>query len=107
MRKLSERPFIPKPGATESAFMSVLVTSLTKMLGEVVQRSNNSITNDGDERMLKPMKLASSTVLGLASYPAADWEGAVIYVSNETGGKTLAFADGTNWRRVQDRVIVS
>jgi hypothetical protein len=30
-----------------------------------------------------------------------------IYVSNETGGATLAFSDGTNWRRVQDRAIVS
>lgn len=31
----------------------------------------------------------------------------VIYVSDETGGATLAFSDGTNWRRVQDRAIVS
>jgi len=31
----------------------------------------------------------------------------VIYVSNETGGATLAFSDGTNWRRVQDRAVVS
>lgn len=31
----------------------------------------------------------------------------LIYVSDETGGATLAFSDGTNWRRVQDRAIVS
>ena len=31
----------------------------------------------------------------------------LIYVVNETGGATLAFSDGTNWRRVQDRAIVS
>lgn len=31
----------------------------------------------------------------------------IIYVSDETGGATLAFSDGTNWRRVQDRAIVS
>lgn len=31
----------------------------------------------------------------------------LIYVSNETGGATLAFSDGTNWRRVQDRAIIS
>ncbi len=31
----------------------------------------------------------------------------VVYVTDETGGATLAFSDGTNWRRVQDRAIVS
>lgn len=31
----------------------------------------------------------------------------LIYVSNETGGATVAFSDGTNWRRVQDRAVVS
>ena len=32
---------------------------------------------------------------------------ALIYVSDETGGAVLAFSDGTNWRRVTDRVIVA
>lgn len=45
----------------------------------------------------------SSTVAGL---PAAT-AGKVLYVSNESGGAVLAFADGTNWRRVTDRAIVS
>lgn len=31
----------------------------------------------------------------------------IIYVSDETGGATLAFSDGTDWRRVQDRAVVS
>lgn len=31
----------------------------------------------------------------------------VILVSNEAGGYTMAFSDGTNWRRAQDRAIVS
>lgn len=42
---------------------------------------------------------------------AADWGGSefssLIFVSDEVGGPTLAFSDGTNWRRVQDRAIVS
>jgi hypothetical protein len=33
--------------------------------------------------------------------------GGFIYVSDETGGATMAFSDGTNWRRVQDRSIVA
>jgi hypothetical protein len=31
----------------------------------------------------------------------------IIYVSNEAGGAVPAFSDGTNWRRVTDRAIVS
>jgi hypothetical protein len=33
--------------------------------------------------------------------------GGIIYVSNEAGGATLAFSDGTSWRRAQDRVVIS
>lgn len=33
--------------------------------------------------------------------------GQVVLVTNEAGGPTLAFSDGTNWRRVQDRAVVS
>ena len=47
----------------------------------------------------------SYTVLTLPT--AATYPRGVIYVSNEAGGATLAFSDGTNWRRVQDRAVVS
>jgi hypothetical protein len=33
--------------------------------------------------------------------------GGIIYVSDETGGATLAFSDGTNWRRTSDLAVVS
>jgi hypothetical protein len=39
--------------------------------------------------------------------PSASVVGAMIYVTNESGGAVPAFADGTNWRRVTDRAIVS
>jgi hypothetical protein len=39
--------------------------------------------------------------------PSASVAGAMIYVTNETGGAVPAFADGTNWRRVTDRTIVT
>jgi hypothetical protein len=38
---------------------------------------------------------------------AAGKTGFMIFVSNETGGAVPAFSDGTNWRRVTDRAIVS
>jgi len=35
------------------------------------------------------------------------YTGAQIYVSDETGGAVIAFSDGTNWRRVTDRAVIS
>jgi hypothetical protein len=42
-----------------------------------------------------------------STLPSAAIAGAMIYVTNETGGPVPAFADGTNWRRVTDRAIVT
>lgn len=52
-----------------------------------------------------PVALSSYTVATVPS--AAAHEGGMIYVSNESGGKTVAFSDGVNWRRVQDRAVIS
>jgi hypothetical protein len=43
----------------------------------------------------------------VATLPSAASAGGFIYVSDESGGAVPAFADGTNWRRVTDRAIVS
>lgn len=42
-----------------------------------------------------------------SNLPSASTAGGMIYVSNESGGAVMAFSDGTNWRRVTDRAIVS
>lgn len=97
-------PNLPRPagyGDTKGLFQfgQNLVSALFKVLSEYAQRLNAAVTNDG------PIPHVSYTV---ATVPDATiYEGSTIYVSNETGGKTLAFSDGTNWRRVQDRNIVS
>lgn len=52
-----------------------------------------------------PVPLPSHLVAAVPS--ATLFEGSLIYVSNETGGATVAFSDGTNWRRVQDRAVIS
>jgi hypothetical protein len=56
-------------------------------------------------RFLDPAQFPSYTV---ATVPiAAVFVRSMIYVSDETGGAVLAFSDGTNWRRVTDRAIIS
>ncbi len=42
-----------------------------------------------------------------AALPSAGSAGQVIFVSDDVGGAVLAFSDGTNWRRVTDRAVVS
>jgi sugar lactone lactonase YvrE len=41
------------------------------------------------------------------SYPPSSYIGGMLYVTDEVGGPTMAFSDGTNWRRVQDRAIIA
>ena len=38
---------------------------------------------------------------------AAGYARGLIYVNDETGGAVVAFSDGTDWRRVTDRAVVS
>jgi len=51
--------------------------------------------------------LPSFTVAGAGTLGAAGKTGRMIYISNEAGGAVPAFSDGTNWRRVTDRAIIS
>lgn len=51
-------------------------------------------------------KLDTHTVAQLPSASNAG-KGAIVYVTNEVGGEVPAFSDGSNWRRMTDRTIVS
>ena len=55
-----------------------------------------------------PIRPDRSPSLTLAQLPAAaQFQGAMVLVSNESGGAVPAFSDGANWRRVTDRAVVS
>lgn len=73
------------------------------------QGGNGSIwlipDGSGDIYLQSPAVLASYTV-GTVPTASAHTRG-MIWVSNETGGATPAFSDGTDWRRVSDRAVVS
>jgi len=43
----------------------------------------------------------------VATVPSAAQPGQMIFISDETGGATMAFSDGTNWRRITDRAVIS
>lgn len=52
-----------------------------------------------------PVAVGSYTVATVPS--AAIGAGQIIYVTNESGGATLASSDGTSWRRMTDRAVIS
>jgi hypothetical protein len=43
----------------------------------------------------------------VTTLPSALEPGRIIYVTDETDGAVPAFSDGTNWRRITDRIVVS
>lgn len=74
-------------------------------LREHATRLNLSYPMDGTEQLTVPVRLKEYTVATVPS--AVTYKAGLIAVTNETGGYTVAFSDGTNWRRVQDRAVVS
>lgn len=76
-----------------------------RMMRDAFTRLNDIIKRTGGERGEAFGPLPDYTVATLPS--AANNARCLIYVTNETGGATVAFSDSVNWRRVQDRAIVS
>jgi hypothetical protein len=74
---------------------------------QITQAINNmaKTMSNGASSFVSLPKLPSYTVAGVPS--ASQFAQGMIYVSNESGGAVVAFSDGTNWRRVKDRAIIS
>lgn len=67
-----------------------------------VDTSNYLVTMTGGVRV-KNLTVAQANSLGASTVGS----GSVVYITNESGGATLAMSDGTNWRRVTDRAVIS
>jgi hypothetical protein len=63
------------------------------------------IKSDKSTTLQGPIVLKSYTVAGVPA--AGSHTGGMVYVTNESGGAIPAFSDGTNWRRVSDRNVIS
>ncbi len=66
--------------------------------------SNNELIFQGITSRFNTLR--SYTVATLPAAGATN-NAAFVIVSDETGGFTAAYSDGTNWRRVQDRMVVA
>lgn len=56
---------------------------------------------------LARIESAALKTYSVTNLPRATPAGQRIYVSDESGGATPAFSDGTDWRRYSDRAVVS
>jgi hypothetical protein len=73
-------------------------TDQDRMRGTLTDADGQNVkTNAATTKLVKYAK---------AALPAQD-AGAMIYVTDDTGGAVPAFSDGTNWRRVTDRNVIS
>lgn len=108
--KLPQVPTLTSPkGLTDlrgvDFYLRAQFSDLIRLLSEITFKLNGTLSLTGEDTMLGPVTLASFTV---ATVPAAaSYTGGMIFVTNEAGGAVPAFSDGTNWRRVTDRAIIS
>jgi hypothetical protein len=76
-------------------------------IGSLPSGKTNQLTLNGTSGNLVISGAAVVASYTVATLPSPATAGAIIYVSDETGGAVTAFADGTNWRRTTDRAVVS
>ena len=94
---------------TNSESSSLLAHQLrTKGLGTTSSTSSLKAQDNGGSTTFEVQDdgVAVFNTFTVATLPS-QVAGGLIYVSDETGGATMAFSDGTNWRRVQDRAVVA
>lgn len=95
-------------------------TVLYRRIGEALGRSTTAIDADVSTALTgagsleaRVSTLETATPNAFPSYivagvpAAAGHAGKTILVTDEAGGAVLAFSDGTAWRRVTDRAVIS
>lgn len=108
--KVNNSPNLPTPFSlfsfqSISDYVTNLIQNLIGELRDHATRLNAVLVKDGSEAMTGPMVL--KTYVKTALPLATSYTNGLIIVSNDVGGLTPAFSDGTNWRRVADRAIIA
>lgn len=105
----------------KSVDVPIVESAFTRVFNAAAVSDHNQLSNLQGGQLAEYYHLTADEVasvqsltdaLQLVDYPAeilpsASPSGRLIFVSDETGGPVPAFSDGTNWRRVTDRAIVS
>lgn len=103
-------PSFPLPAPfnlTSFASIGDYLTFLLQSLQDL-ERGQSLVINAIIDEVKSPMGPTGLKSYVKTSLPAAaTYTGAMIFVTNDIGGSTPAFSDGTNWRRTADRNIIS
>lgn len=76
--------------------------NMTMSFGSVTESANTL-----NYEYVKDIAGPTSDAYTVDNLPDSSVAGQMIFVSDETGGAVMAFSDGTNWRRITDRQVVS
>lgn len=87
-------PAIVERGPHEESLGAVL-RFLREFTVRLLDRVNATLPKDGTEAMTGPLELKSYLTAGLP--PAADHEGAIVYVSDGAAGSKFRGSDGASW----------
>ncbi len=82
------------------------IESTYRATGNVANLFVEFDTAAGVSAFAKPPKLPNRTIALLPNATTVG-AGAMAYCTNESGGAVPVFSDGTNWRRVTDRAVVT
>lgn len=92
---------------TVTSIESNSISAPSNLTGTYTLISPTTITLDPVDEIINdaPMRLVSKTVSDLSLLVSSI--GSIVFCTNESGGATVAFYDGSNWRRISDRAVVS
>jgi len=76
--------------------------NMTIDYGAVTETATN-----GDFEYLNEIYGPTGDSYTVATVPSATQPGQMIFISDETDGAVMAFSDGTSWRRITDRAVIS
>lgn len=108
--KVSYSPPIPNPILLNSIssvqdYLISLVQAISSEFQSHATRLNVAEMGDGSEAATGAVVFKSYLKAALPS--AVKYVNGMIIVLDDVGGLTPAFSDGTNWRRVADRAVIS
>jgi hypothetical protein len=89
-------------GSTDHGISRIGAGQIEINNGTIGQRRDFFARDITATQSVRPGSYTVATVPAAASHT-----GGLIYVTDEPGGAVPAFSDGTNWRRVTDRTIIS
>lgn len=103
--KVNQSASISSPFNLTLDWATQLVNTLTSEFRDHALRLNAALMGDGSEAASGPVVYKSYVKAALPS--ALKYKNGLIIVSDDVGGLTPAFSDGTNWRRSADRNVIS